>query len=99
GPRARPRSPRHGIAERIGPAALDAVRRNDFRGMLRATTQRDPLATLVRLFLGGQTEPAAAVEAALHPLPLQSAVRAGLVEAYGDCLHAGVDLDVYAHDE
>jgi methylase of polypeptide subunit release factors len=96
---ARARYTSHGIAERIGPAAVDAVRRNDFRGMLRATTERDPLATLVRLFLGGQTEPAAAVEAALDPLPLEAAVRAGLVEPYGDGLHAGVDLDVYAHDD
>ena len=51
-----------GIAERIGPAAVEAVRRNDFRALLRATTDRDPLATLVRLFLGGQTEPVAAVD-------------------------------------
>jgi methylase of polypeptide subunit release factors len=96
---ARARYTSHGIAERIGPAAVDAVRRNDFRGMLRATTERDQLATLIRLFLGGQTEPVAAVEAALHPLPLEAAVRAGLVEPYGDGLHAGVDLDVYAHDD
>jgi methylase of polypeptide subunit release factors len=85
-----------GIAERIGPAAVEAVRRNDFRALLRATAERDPLATLVRLFLGGQTEPVAAVTAALDPLPLEAAVRAGLVENYGDGLHAGVDVDVYA---
>jgi hypothetical protein len=89
----------HGIAERIGPTAVEAVRRNDFRGLLRATTDGDALATLVRLFLGGQTEPVESVRAALHPLPIQSALRAGLVEPYGDGLHAGVDLDVYAHDD
>jgi hypothetical protein len=88
----------HGIAERIGPVAVEAVRRNDFRGMLRATTERDRLATLVRLFLGGQTEPVPAVQAALDPLPLDTALQSGLVERYGDGLHAGVDLDVYAHD-
>jgi Methyltransferase small domain len=85
----------HAIAARIGPAAVDAVRRGDFRGLLRATTDRDRLATLVRLFLAGQTEPVHAVAAALDPLPVQAAVAAGLVEAYGDGLHAGVDLDVY----
>lgn len=85
----------HGIAARIGPAAVDAVRRNDFRALLRATTERDPLATLIRLFLAGQTEPAEAVQAALHPLPLHAATAAGLVETYGDGLHAGVDVDVY----
>jgi hypothetical protein len=84
-----------GIAERIGPAAVEAVRRNDFRALLRATTDRDALATLVRLFLGGQTEPSAAVQIALDPLPLDTAVAAGLVEAYRDGLRAAVDLDVY----
>jgi hypothetical protein len=83
------------IAARIGPAAVESVRRGDFRGMLRATADRDPLATLVRLFLAGQTEPADAVAAALHPLPIETALAAGLVEGYGDGLHAGVDLDVY----
>ena len=33
-----------GIAARIGPAAVEAVRRNDFRALLRATTDRDRLA-------------------------------------------------------
>jgi methylase of polypeptide subunit release factors len=85
----------HGIAERIGPVAVEAVRRNDFRALLRATTERDALATLIRLFLAGQTEPVEAVEAALHPLSLDAAVAAGIVESYGDGLHAGVDVDVY----
>jgi methylase of polypeptide subunit release factors len=83
------------IAARIGPAAVESVRRGDFRGLLRATTDRDPLATLVRLFLGGQTEPSEAVAAAVFPLTLEAAIGAGLVESYGDGLHAGVDLDVY----
>ncbi len=84
-----------GIAGRIGAQAVDAVRRNDFRALLRATTEGDPLATLVRVFIAGQTEPEAAVAAALDPLPLAAALEAGLVERYGDGLHAGVDLDVY----
>jgi hypothetical protein len=92
---ARARYTSTGIAKRIGPAAVEAVRRNDFRALLRATTDGDALATLVRLFLGGQTEPSSAVEAALDPLPLDTAVAAGLVEAYGDGLRAAVDLDVY----
>jgi methylase of polypeptide subunit release factors len=88
-----------GIATLIGPGAVDAVRRNDFRALLRAATRTggadDHLATLVRLFIGGQTEPAGAVAGALHPLPLEAALQAGLVEPYGDGIHAGVDLDVY----
>ncbi len=83
------------IAGRIGPAAVAGVRRNDLRELLRATTDRDPLATLIRLFLAGQTEPTDAVRAALAPLPVEAAIAAGLVEVYGDGLHAGVDLDVY----
>jgi len=83
------------IAARIGPAAVESVRRGDFRGMLRATAERDRLATLIRLFLAGQTEPAETVAAALAPLPVAAAVSAGLVESYGDGLHAGLDLDVY----
>jgi methylase of polypeptide subunit release factors len=84
-----------GIAGRIGEAAVAAVRRNDFRALLRATTGGDRLATLIRLFLAGQTESASAVAAALAPLPLPAAVEAGLVEPYGDGIHAGLDLDVY----
>jgi methylase of polypeptide subunit release factors len=84
-----------GIAARIGPEAVEAVRRNDFRALLHATTDRDPLATLVRLFIAGQIEAEDAVTAALAPLPLSAALGAGLVERYGDGVHAGVDLDVY----
>jgi methylase of polypeptide subunit release factors len=83
------------IAARIGPTAVDAVRRNDLRGLLRATTERDRLATLIRLFLAGQTESADAVRGALAPLSVEAAISAGLVEVYGGGLHAGVDLDVY----
>lgn len=85
----------HAIAARIGPAAVESVRRGDFRGLLRGTADRDPLSTLVRLFLAGQTESVETVAAALAPLPIDAALAAGLVEAYGDGLHAGVDLDVY----
>jgi methylase of polypeptide subunit release factors len=84
-----------GIADRIGEPAVAAVRRNDFRALLRATTGGDGLATLIRLFLAGQTESASAVAGALAPLPLAAAVEAGLVEPYGDGIHAGLDLDVY----
>jgi hypothetical protein len=87
-----------GIAARIGPAAVAAVRHNDFRGLLRATESPDRLATLIRVYLAGQTEPEVAVTAALAPLPLADAVAAGLVERDGDGLRAGVDLDVYGDD-
>jgi methylase of polypeptide subunit release factors len=84
-----------GIATRIGPDAVAAVRRGDLRALLRTTADRDRLGTLIRLFLAATTEPAEAVAAALAPLSLEAAVGAGLVEPYGDGLHAGLDLDVY----
>ena len=85
-----------GIAERIGPAAVEAVRRNDFRALLRATAERDRLGTLIRLFIAGQTEPTDRVAAALDPLDPATAYAAGLIElADGAGAQAGVDLDVY----
>ncbi len=86
-----------GIAERIGPAATAAVRRGDLRAALRATVEPDPLATLIRLFVCGETEPAELVGRAFAPLPLADAVDAGLVEPYGHGLRAGLELEPY-HD-
>ena len=85
-----------GIAERIGPAAVAAVRRNDFRALLRATPTGTRWPPWSGCSWAGRPSRSAAVAAALDPLPLETALRAGLVEHYGDGLHAGVDLDVYA---
>jgi len=85
-----------GIAERLGAEAAAAAGRHDFRAALRLTTERDRLATLVRLFVCQQVEPPAAVADALAPLPLADALAAGLVEPYGDGLRQGVDLEPYA---
>ncbi|GGM26848.1 SAM-dependent methyltransferase [Micromonospora yangpuensis] len=87
-----------GIADRLGTAATAGVARNDFRAALRATEDRDPLATLIRLFVCEQTEPEPAVTAALAPLPLAEALAAGLVERHGDGLRMGLDLEPYADD-
>src|SRR5690606_34586460 len=75
-----------GIADRLGPATTAAVSRGDHRAALRTTADRDPLATLIRLFVCGQTEPVEAVAAALAPLPLPAAQAAGLVEPHDDGL-------------
>ncbi|MER7165941.1 methyltransferase [Micromonospora sp. NPDC000207] len=85
----------HGIAARLGAAATAGVARNDFRAALRATEERDPLATLIRLFVCEQVEPEPAVAAALAPLPLAEALDAGLVERHGDGLRMGLDLEPY----
>ncbi len=84
-----------GLAARIGAAGQAGVRRNDFRAALRATAGGDPLDTLIRLYVCGQTEPRAAVERALSPLPLADALAAGLVEPGDGGLRAGVDLQPY----
>jgi methylase of polypeptide subunit release factors len=85
-----------GIADRIGPVATAAMARNDMRAALRATARSgDPLATLIRVFVCGQTEPVTAVAAALAPLALDTAVAAGLVEFSGDGLRAGLEIEAY----
>ncbi|WFE19440.1 methyltransferase [Solwaraspora sp. WMMD937] len=86
-----------GIAERLGPQATSAVARNDHREALRRTADSDPLATLIRLFVCAQTEPADTVAAALAPLSLADALAAGLVEQSpdGPGLRQGVDLEPY----
>ncbi|HYN95612.1 MAG TPA: methyltransferase [Pilimelia sp.] len=84
-----------GIAARLGPEAAAAAGRNDVRAALRLTADRDPLGTLIRLFVCQQTEPPAAVAAALAPLPVAAALAAGLVERDGDGLRQGIDLEPY----
>ncbi|WP_211349373.1 DUF7059 domain-containing protein [Micromonospora pisi] len=84
-----------GIAERLGPQATSGMARNDFRAALRATADRDPLGTLIRLFVCAQTEPESAVAAALAPLPLADALAAGIVEAADGGLRQGIDLEPY----
>jgi methylase of polypeptide subunit release factors len=81
-----------GIADRLGPTAVQAMQRGDFRAALHATAGGGPPATMVRLFICGRTEPAAAVEAAL---PLSAAGLAALVERHGDGYRAAVELEPY----
>ncbi|MEU4675809.1 methyltransferase [Micromonospora sp. NPDC023737] len=88
----------NGIADRLGPQATGGVARNDFRAALKATEDRDPLATLIRVFICDQTEPEAVVAAALAPLDIAEAVDGGLVERHGDGLRAGVDLEPYGDE-
>ncbi|GAA2513316.1 methyltransferase [Pilimelia columellifera subsp. columellifera] len=84
-----------GIAGRLGPDAVAAIGRGDHRAALRATADRDPLATLIRLFVCQQVEPAPAVRAALAPLDLDEAVAGGIVTDAAGCLRQGVDLQPY----
>jgi methylase of polypeptide subunit release factors len=83
-----------GIAALLGESATAATRRNDFREALRVTEgSTDPLATLVRLFVCGQTESIEATAAALGPLPVDRA--APLLELDGDGVRAALELEPY----
>lgn len=84
-----------GIAERLGPAAMESAGREDFRPALAMTEKGDRLDTLIRLFLAGQMESEKAITLALHPLPLSRALDAELVEFVAGGFRAGVDLDLY----
>jgi methylase of polypeptide subunit release factors len=85
-----------GIAGRIGPAGTAGMRHNDLRAALRATAgAQDPLATLIRLFVCGQTEPEQSVTAALAPLPLADALEAGIVEPVSGGLRAACEIEAY----
>src|SRR5690349_12816760 len=78
-----------GIADRLGNAAVQAIHRGDYRPALRATAGRDPLDTLIRLFVCGQTESESVVRAALP-------VEAVLLERDGGGVRAAVELEPYA---
>src|SRR6185312_437024 len=80
-----------GIAERLGPEITAAVARNDFRAALRATEDRDALATFIRLYVCGQTEPESSVRRAFKDLDLDTALAAELILKDADGYAAGID--------
>src|SRR5258705_12768388 len=83
-----------GIKDHLGEAATAALARNDFRTALKVTeAQGDRLATLIRLFVCGQTESLSTVAAALAPLPLEAALP--LLEADGEGVRAALELEPY----
>ncbi|MBA3488702.1 MAG: methyltransferase [Longispora sp.] len=79
------------IDARLGPEARSALSRNDFRPTLRLL-RNDPLDTLIKLYVCGQTVTVAEVERAL---PLQDVLEAELIEPVPGGLRAGVDLHPY----
>jgi Methyltransferase small domain len=81
-----------GVAARLGQAAVRAIARGDYRPALRATADLDPLATLIRLFLCGQSEAESVVAAAL---PLTLSRRAGLINGDAESTRAAVELEPY----
>lgn len=81
-----------GVLRALGPQAHAALGRNEPVPALRATRDAGPLGTLIRLFLLGQAEDSRAVARALHPLPIEEALTAGLLVPSGDELRAGLDV-------
>jgi methylase of polypeptide subunit release factors len=67
-----------GLRDRLGPVAA-RMSFSDLAKYVGAMDDDDPTLTLFRLFHLGLTQPAAAVEVALRPLPLADAVKAGLI--------------------
>jgi methylase of polypeptide subunit release factors len=82
------------VVDLLGEEAAGALARAERVPGLRATTGGSPLETLVRLFLLGSTEPAAAVGAAL-PLDAAPALAAVLLEPDRDGYRAAIDLRPY----
>ncbi len=92
-----------GVLAALGPAAHAALGRGEPEPARRASRDAGALGTLIRLFLLGDTEPAAAVRAALGAVDLDEAVagevltpdcRAGLdIRPYGDSWWVIADLD------
>jgi hypothetical protein len=86
-----------GVADLLGPVAHQALSRNETTPGLRATRDRSPLSTLVRLFLLQAVVPAADVETTLPGL-LDTLCVSGMLERSVGEVRARVDVRPYADD-
>ena len=87
-----------GVIDALGDAAHRALSRGELWPALRATRDGGPLATLVRLFLLGATEPGPAVAAALPTVGVARAAGAGLLEQSGPGYRAALDVRPHGDD-
>jgi hypothetical protein len=81
-----------GVLDLLGPSAHAALGRGEPEPASRASADAGPLGTLVRLFLLGTAESAAAVGEALHSLSLTEATASGLIVQDGGAVRAGLDV-------
>lgn len=88
-----------GVPARLGRSAHHALGRGEFAPALRATRDGSPLATLIRLFLLGSSEPESAVASALPALGVPGGIGAGVLEADGELVRAALDVRPHADDE
>src|SRR3954454_510566 len=89
-----------GVHERLGWVGQAALARGDLAGVARSVSgARDPLATLIRLFLvGGEVEVPAA-RSAFAPLWVEAACTGGLLESSAGSVRAVVDIRPYAEQD
>ncbi|MEP7054557.1 MAG: methyltransferase [Actinomycetota bacterium] len=87
-----------GVSCALGPVESAALAREQVVPALKATTGGTPLETLIRVFLLGGTEPRSAVEHALQPLPLESALARRLVETHDGGVWATLEVRPYADE-
>jgi len=85
-----------GVHEAIGLAGQAALQRGDLVGAARALAADDPLETLIRLFVLGETVTEKAARGALHPLPVAQAAAGGLIKVEEDSVRALLDVRPYA---
>jgi methylase of polypeptide subunit release factors len=81
-----------GVLDLLGTQAHAALGRGEPEAASHATRDAGELGTLIRLFLLGEAEPAAAVRAALGSVDPDEAVSAGIMTQSG---HAGLDIRPY----
>lgn len=80
------------LLDALGADAHAALTRSEPVPVRRAARDAGELGLLARLFLLGDDCPAAAVAAALAPVDLDHAVRAGLLDRDGEMVRAALDL-------
>lgn len=88
-----------GVPDLLGTGAHNALGRGHRWPALAATRDGSALSTLVRLFLLGTQEPAAAVSAALPHCSIDAAVAAGALQRDGGSIRAGLDIRPHADDD
>jgi methylase of polypeptide subunit release factors len=87
-----------GVPDLLGASAHGALGRGEMWPALRATRDGSPLATFVRLFLLGTTEPESVVSRALPATGLTAALATGALERDGSNIRAGLDIRPHADD-
>ncbi len=87
-----------GVQELLGESAHRALGRGERWPALRATADGNALGTLIRVFMLGTTESAAAAQMALPATGLDAAIGDGLLERDGDDVRAALDVRPHADD-